>query len=122
MSYDCNKTLDFSHEKKRMCFSYNKCAGCPLLNSCHDAQHITKDDIIIVQKWSDAHPDKTRADAFNELFPKFSDNNRIHALLCFHHLIGEKCPKKGLATDVDTECRACWNEPYNGEFEKEASE
>ena len=55
--YDCNKTLDYSHELNRMCEAY-ECDGCPLgmITNCNDAMSLSK-NINIVQKWSDEHPE-----------------------------------------------------------------
>lgn len=55
--YDCTRTLDYHHEKERMCDSYP--AGCE--NSCPfadmDCDDITEEHIRIVQEWSDEHPE-----------------------------------------------------------------
>lgn len=53
--YDCNKTLDFSHECSRMCHSVYACEECPLHTRCADLSDITAEHIDIVQKWSDEH-------------------------------------------------------------------
>lgn len=69
--YDCSKTLDYFHEKKRMCDAqphrqvqdydtyeeYPNCANCPLKEwelSCDD--ECEPEMIEIVQKWSDENP------------------------------------------------------------------
>ena len=64
MKYDCSKTLDYGHEKKRMCGTYRTCLdacleGCPLKTVGCEGD-ITQGKIAIVQKWSDEHPEKTR--------------------------------------------------------------
>lgn len=55
MKYDCNKTLDFSHEYKRLCHCYPDCEGCPVPAPCPDLGDVTAEHIAIVQKWSDEH-------------------------------------------------------------------
>lgn len=60
--YDCSKTLDYSHEMKRMCNNFLRCEyGCPLemLNVCDNA-NITQEHIDIVQKWSDEHAEQPK--------------------------------------------------------------
>lgn len=58
MKYDCNKTLDFSHEYNRLCHCYSCCSKeCPLCTRCPDMGDITAEHIAIVQKWSDEHPE-----------------------------------------------------------------
>lgn len=57
--YDCNKTLDYIHERKRMCASFLVCINsCPLapLHSC-GFSGTTQEHIAIVQGWSDEHPE-----------------------------------------------------------------
>lgn len=61
MKHNCSKTLDYAHEKKRMCDYYEICEnGCPLLGAkgCRTIDYITQEHIDIVQKWSNKHPEK----------------------------------------------------------------
>lgn len=60
MKYDCNKTLDFSHEYGRMCHCFPDCKECPLHTRCPETSDITAEHIAIVQKWSDEHPEKPK--------------------------------------------------------------
>ena len=126
MKYDCSKTLDFFHERNRMCNSYVECLdGCPLEGKfCYSTKHLTQEHIQehidIVQKWSDEHPEKTREEVFLEIFPKLKAlkdkvvNFDSNCLPCFYELIG-KC--EGDYCGEKT-CSECWQESYNGEFEK----
>lgn len=69
MKYDCYKTLDYAHEYNRFCNKHH-CADCPLSYKVHGAgtcDALTADHIEILQRWSDEHPEKTRADKFLEL-------------------------------------------------------
>ena len=59
MKYDCNKTLDFSHEYNRLCHSFD-CEECPMHTRCADVSDITEEHIAIVQKWSDEHPESPK--------------------------------------------------------------
>lgn len=62
--YNCNNTLDYVHEYKRMCRAFDKCNGCdgcplvPLVKkSCCGIFDVTPEHIKRVQKWSDANPE-----------------------------------------------------------------
>ena len=122
MKFDYHKILDFSHEFARFCNSQSDCKDCTLFNgSCLDLTSITQADIDIIQEWSNTHPQKTRLQAFQEIFPKF-DNFVPDGTICFFHLIG----KPGLyckdAPMAESYCKECWNLPYNDEFEKSRKE
>ena len=112
--YDCSKTLDYAHEAQRMCEAVKQCADCPTRTverkSCTFIDGTTQERIDIVQKWSNEHPEKTRKEAFLEIFPKYEgsviDNE------CFESLVGKECCRRSET------CDECWQEPYNGEFEK----
>jgi hypothetical protein len=55
--YDCTRTLDFGHERNRLCKSYAECEGC-LLSGGHCVDFIfTEEQIRNLQKWSDEHPE-----------------------------------------------------------------
>ena len=116
--YDCSKVLDYLHELKRL-FDYNSSHGDPL--SCNECPFdyleecrtmaINQSMIDILQKWSDEHPEKTRAEAFLGIFPKYT---KCFYYPCFNKLIG-----KGWEPYCNNNnCIDCWDEPYNGEFEE----
>ena len=130
MKYDCSKTLDYSHERRRMCDSFcdqkgiRLCFKCPLQELyCTHVCRITPDHIDIVQTWSDTHPEKTRLEAFLEIFPKAKAGNIITEV-CFNSVIGVySCDEPyGITNSEYEKCFDCWNKPYSGEFEEEASE
>ena len=119
--YDCSKVLDFKHEKDRMCKIIDDCDNCcfghlirpkdgELLCDCFS--DITENEISALQKWSDEHPQKTRAEAFLERVPTFclADGNRLN--ICWSIASGVEVDCVGV------ECKDCWNEPYKGEFER----
>lgn len=71
--------VNFVEERTRMCNSFNslECKGCPAFNayeiSCAVSQESTMsatDQIDIVEKWSTAHPHKTRQDVFLDQWPE----------------------------------------------------
>lgn len=116
--YDCSKTLNYSREKNRMCKTYHCCNdGCPL-RGLYCQGDITQEKIDIVQKWSNEHPEKTRKEAYLEIFPKLEALNDKCVCFddcfpCFWELLG-----KGGCDYLEKTCGECWNEPYNNEFEK----
>ena len=69
---DCNKTIDFFAEMRRLCDSHVRCRRgdnkCPLYDFCDRAITIDDEDaetvVEILQKWSDEHPRKTCAQDF----------------------------------------------------------
>lgn len=72
-------TTKFIEERNRMCKSFNssECKGCPAFNayelSCAVGQESivdATDQIAMVEKWSTAHPHKTRQDVFLEQWPE----------------------------------------------------
>ena len=137
--YDCRKTLDYVHERKRMCDSFfdqksrvKLCYKCPLHGLyCSQVCKITPAHIDIVQTWSDTHPQITRADAFFELFPKVM-RDEFYNDYCFGDLIGKGCPDcfdldEGYLPEINEiimsttstapgKCEMCWDRPYENEF------
>lgn len=74
-------TVKFIEERNRMCKSFDDaCTGCPAFSICNDGlrccavgQESTLDamaQIDIVEKWSVAHPRKTRQSVFLEKYPE----------------------------------------------------
>lgn len=74
-------TVKFIEERNRMCKSFDDaCTGCPAfsirndgLRCCAVGQESTMDamaQIDIVEKWSVAHPRKTRQSVFLEQYPE----------------------------------------------------
>lgn len=71
--------VKFIEERNRMCKSVgDKCAGCSAFNVCEDGLCCAVDiqstmdataQVAIVEKWSDAHPRKTRQDLILEQWP-----------------------------------------------------
>ncbi len=68
--YNCNNTLDYSHEAKRMCETFDNCSTCPcpLYGMSCGHLEITAEHIKIVQAWSDAHPEITLTGKQVEIF------------------------------------------------------
>ncbi len=67
--YNCNNTLDYVHELKRMCESFVICSDCPICTNCSGAiREINANKIADVQAWSDANPEITLTDKQVEIF------------------------------------------------------
>ena len=72
--------VKFVEERDRMCKSFcDGCTGCPASNACKNElccafdQGSTLDataQVSIVEKWSAAHPHKTRQSVFLEQYPE----------------------------------------------------
>lgn len=117
---DCNKTINFLHELKRLCDSRDGCVAnaankerCPMFGVCEDAlTRICAEDvetaIETVQKWSDEHPKKTYIQDFFEKFPKAQSKSDGTPYVCRKITYGGKCP--GIECDPGIECYECWNE------------
>lgn len=67
--YDCNKTLDYTHEFKRMCTG-KRCQrdNCPFLGMYCSSDSITDEHIQILQKWSDEHPEAPKLTKKDRMF------------------------------------------------------
>lgn len=105
-------TLAFAREMRRMCKSYGySCEACALAE--HDCDLGVVDEandtriLECVQKWHDAHPQKTYLMDFLEKFPNCSKNEIGIPLSCKQHIYTE-------TKTVDCKgrsCLECWNEP-----------
>lgn len=61
--YNCNNTLEYVHERSRMCDSHTHCIDCPICTNCRGKiRGVNADEIAAVQKWSDEHPETTLTD------------------------------------------------------------
>ena len=77
--------LEFLRERKRMCYSYKKCHGCPLEGRYCVTSNITSDKdyrniIATVEQWSKEQPRKTRQSMFLEQYPEAQTD--IDNVLC----------------------------------------
>ena len=115
---DCNKTIDFFAEAKRLCDSRTACEAdavnkeqCPMFEVCdHPLTEICVEDAIkamkSLQKWSDERSKKTYAQDFFEKFPKAQSNSDGSPIICKEIIYG------GFNNYICTEsCYECWNKP-----------
>ncbi len=119
---DCLKTENYLKERARMCRSFNICKGCPLYDkhehTCIDspikshggANKKTRnlESTIIVQKWSDEHPQKTYKDDFFEKFPD-APKETDGTPKCCREIAYNKAWSDCYCNCVDR-CYECWNE------------
>ena len=120
---DCNKTINFLYELKRLCDSRDGCVAnaankerCPMFGICEDAlTRICAEDVEMaietVQKWSDEHLKKTYAQDFFEKFPDAPKDEAVKGKCpwaCRIGIYGGGCPK--IDPEIDC-CYECWNEP-----------
>lgn len=123
---DCTKTENYFIEKLRMTKRTReegckiKCSECPLSSqnngtsdefmSCVTFEMLYPEKAIeIVQKWSDAHPQKTFLTEFLKNYPNAPlDDDGAPKGVCPHTL--------GLTDidDCDDNCIKCWNQPIEG--------
>ena len=118
---DCNKTIDFFAELKRLCSLRRTCGAiahdeqCPLHGFCEITySKIYAEDAIKavenLQKWSDEHSKKTYAQDFFEKFPKAQSGSDGTPFVCREEIYGRARPKFEDCGYMGT-CENCWNEP-----------
>ena len=123
---DCNITKNYFNEKQRMTKKRKlyagiykcelDCSDCPLssLNNdatdrmtCGEFETLCPEQAIeVVQRWSDAHPQRTYLSEFLKNYPNAPlDDDGSPKGVCPHTL--------GLADidDCDDNCIKCWNQP-----------
>ena len=69
------EALEFLKERKRMCYSYEGCNGCPFREDVCSISNAMSEDgykkiVSTVEKWSKEHPHKTRQSVFLEKYPE----------------------------------------------------
>ncbi len=102
--YNCNNTLDYTHEFNRMCKTFDCCDDCSLyVLPCGAAKNITPEHIRRVQAWSDAHPEITLTGKQVEIFKALN-------------LLGYKY----IAQDKNKDIATYFSEPYKGRKSWEA--
>lgn len=117
LKMDCNKTIDFFAEAKRLCDSRTTCRAdaankelCPLIAFCGNtfATRSAEESITAfenLQKWSDKHPKKTYAQDFLEKFPNARIGDDGLPEVCRMEVYGTRC----LSMTGDM-CTMCWCE------------
>jgi hypothetical protein len=133
---DCTKTENYFNEKLRMTKKHKRkfggylcelhCPDCPLSSSnngssdmlsCSDFESFYPEKaILIVQRWSDTHPQRTYLSQFLEHYPNVQlYDTGIPKWICPYHLglmSKDNCRK-------DHNCIECWNQPIPIEKDEE---
>ena len=100
--YNCNNTLDYTHEFNRMCKTFDCCDDCSLyVLPCGAAKNITPEHIRRVQAWSDAHPEITLTDKQVETFKALN-------LLGFRYIAKDASGKVDAYTHQPGKCGEVW--------------
>lgn len=124
---DCTKTTNYFNEKLRMTKRYKlknggyacklDCTNCPLSHSnnglgvfCSNFETIYPEKAIeIVQRWSDAHPQRTYLSELLKHFPKVELSDKgVPKFICLPHLGLNEIEDCG---GTDDYCAGCWNQP-----------
>ena len=129
---DCTKTTNYFNEKLRMTKRHKlknggyacklDCSDCPLSHSnnglgvfCSNFETVYPEKAIeIVQRWSDAHPQRTYLSELLEHYPNVQ--------LYDTGLPKGVCPYNLELTDIDdcdNNCAKCWNQPIPIEEDEE---
>ena len=118
---DCNKTIDFFAEAKRLCDSRTACSAneknkerCPLFVfcKCNITTRSVEETIMAIenlQKWSNERSKKTYAQDFFEKLPDAQKRNSTkgrYPAACRNIIYGGGCMGAG-----SSRCWKCWNEP-----------
>jgi hypothetical protein len=118
---DCSKFENYFAEKRRMTKEQQdgvcklKCTDCPLssfnngssdMKSCFAFEKFyPKKAVVIVQKWSDEHPQKTYLSEFLKAYPNTLLNDAgLPKDVCLYNLGLTDCRN-------DRNCVDCWNQP-----------
>lgn len=107
--------VKFIEERNRMCESFNYGCGCQMCPACDDdlccaiSVMSTLDataQIAIVEKWSAAHPRKTRQSAFLEHYPEAEIDTRGSLMLCPKRISAECRDRYGNCSNrICSDCR-----------------
>lgn len=119
--------VKFIKERNRMCKSFDAgCNGCPAFNACEDeiccavGQESTLDamtQIDIVEKWSAAHPRKTRQSVFLEQYPEALVDKRGILLLCPRQISAAHRDDADMCRETGKHCVDCGREFWMQEVE-----
>lgn len=83
--------VKFIEERNRMCKSFDRGYGCQMCPACDNelccavsvvSKLDAKEQVAIVEKWSAAHPRKTRQSVFLEQYPEAEIDKCGRLMLC----------------------------------------
>lgn len=104
--------LEFLRKRKRMCKSFGTfCDDCPLQgHPCTSISSMNDGDLerllVEVEKWSKAHPRKTRQSVFLEQYPETEISKSGYLMICPKHISADYRNRYGnCANRVCSDCR-----------------
>lgn len=120
--------VKFIEERNRMCKSFgDRCTGCPASDACgccavdqavDQASTLdAADQVAIVEKWSAAHPRKTRQSVFLEQYPETIIDERGILYVCPMYISADHRDKNGECGDQDQMCIDCRSKFWMQEVE-----
>ena len=120
--------VNFIEERNRMCKSFgDRCTGCPASDACKNElccafdQGSTLDataQVAIVEKWSAAHPRKTRQSVFLEQSPEAAALDEYGVLrVCPRGISAAHRDSDGLCKNPERPCIDCRHEFWMHEVE-----
>lgn len=120
--------VKFIKERNRMCKSFcDGCTGCPASNACKNelccafdlgSTLDATDQIAIVEKWSAAHPRKTRQSVFLEQYPEAAALDEYGVLrVCPRGISAAHRDSDGLCKNPERPCIDCRHEFWMHEVE-----
>lgn len=105
--------VEFLKAKNQMCKAYYRCDGCPLSKSVSCAvwcQESPKEAVVIVEKWLEAHPPKTRQSEFLKRWPKALVNDDGVLSLCPNEITPRYRAEHGGCVNTTIFCSDCRRE------------
>lgn len=112
--------VEFLKAKNQMCKAYYRCDGCPLSKSASCAvwcQKSPKEAVVIVEKWLEAHPPKTRQSEFLKQWPKALVNDDGVLNLCPNEITPRYRAEHGGCVNTTIFCSDCRREFWLQEIE-----
>lgn len=119
--------VEFIKERNRMCKSVgDRCEGCSAFNICEDgiccavdiqSTMDAKDQVAIVERWSTAHPRKTRQSVFLEQYPDTIIDSYGVLGFCPTSISAAHRDSNGACKDPERLCRECRKEFWSQEVE-----
>lgn len=116
----------FIEERNRMCKSFNYGCGCQMCPACDNDLHCvlsvmsTLDatvQVAMVEKWSVAHPRKTRQSVFLEQYPETIIDERGIIYVCPMYISADHRDRNGECGDPDQMCIDCRSKFWMQEVE-----
>ena len=119
--------VKFIKERNRMCKSFDAgCNGCPAFNACdkdlscavgNESMLDVIEQIAIVEKWSAAHPIKTRQSVFIEQYPDAILDGFGVLRICPIYLSAEYRDDCNGGKNIGKKCSDCRREFWTQEVE-----